>query len=71
LIGSSERLQEFERWYASTVLARRSYDDALAVFAALWRYARQIDPVFPRDWEVDVEADIELARVLNGLPAER
>jgi hypothetical protein len=70
LIRSSERLQEFERWYASTQLAQRSYQEALAVYAALWKHARALNPDFPSDWERDVEADIELARVLNGLPRQ-
>jgi hypothetical protein len=68
VIGSVERLEDFERWYASTHLSRRSYLEALAVFAGLWRHARLLNPDFPGDWEADIEADIELARVLNGLP---
>jgi hypothetical protein len=32
---------------------------------------RQLRPDWPNDWRADVEADIELARVLNGLPARR
>lgn len=68
MIGSVERLEEFDRWYASEVLSRRSYHEALRVFAALWRHARRLNPEFPGNWEEDVKADIELARVLNGLP---
>jgi hypothetical protein len=68
MIGSTERLREFERWYASKHLADRTYEDALAVFAGLWKYAVEIGADFPADWEEDVKPDIELARVLNGLP---
>lgn len=71
LIRSSERLRDFERSYAAADQSQRSYRDALDIFAALWRYARQMNPTFPGGWEQDVEPDIELARVLNGLPQER
>jgi len=71
LIRSSERLRDFERSYAAAEQSQRSYRDALDIFAALWRYARQMNPAFPGGWEQDVEPDIELARVLNGLPQER
>jgi hypothetical protein len=71
LIRGSERLREFERWYTSSHLAGRSYHDSLAIFAAMWRYAREMNQSFPGDWERDIEADIELARVLNGLPDQR
>ncbi len=68
MINESQRLREIEQRYASTVLAGRSYEEALAVFTALWRHARRIQPEFPGDWREDVQADIEMARVLNGLP---
>lgn len=66
LIGDSPQMEEFDRWYASSVLARRSYLDALAVFTGLWNYAREIDADFPGDWEADIEVDVLLARVLNA-----
>ena len=68
MIRSSERLAEFEKWYASEWLAKRSHGQALAVFTGLWNLARQLNPDFPTDWREDVKADLELARVLNGLP---
>jgi hypothetical protein len=40
----------------------------LAIYAALWRHARALNPDFPTDWHEDIKADLELARVLNGLP---
>jgi hypothetical protein len=67
VIGSTARLEDFNRWYASTHLAGRSYFDALVVFAGLWQYASLVNDNFPGDWESDVGADIELARVLNGV----
>jgi len=68
MIQSGERLRRFERWYTATHVAPRSYAGSLAIFTALWRHARQLSPGFPSDWREDVEADVELARVLNGLP---
>ena len=67
VIRSSERLREFEHWYTATYVAPMSYSDALRIFTAMWRHARRLNPAFPTDWREDVKADIELARVLNGL----
>jgi hypothetical protein len=44
----------------------RTYLEALAVFAALWRHASHMNEDFPGDWQADIAADVELARVLNG-----
>lgn len=71
MIGSSKRLEEFERWHASTELARLSYLDALAIFTGLWRHARQVNEEFPGPWGDDILADIELARVLNADTRQR
>jgi hypothetical protein len=37
-------------------------------FTALWVYARKIRPDFPTFELKDLEADVELARVLNARP---
>lgn len=71
VIHSTQRLQQFERWYTTTRVAPRSYAEALVVFTALWQHARQVSPEFPTDWREDVQADIELARVLNGVVPRR
>ena len=70
VIRPSPELTRFEREYARS---RRtmSYLEAMEIFEALWEEARALNPDFPtRDWERDVAPDIELARVLNGLPAD-
>lgn len=67
LINASRRLRELERRFAATVVDARSYEEALAIFTALWQHARHIQPAFPGDWREDVQTDIEMARVLNGL----
>lgn len=71
MIRHTEKLAQFERWYSATHLASRSFDEALVIFAALWDEARQLRPEMPTDWREDVQADIELARVLNGIPGRR
>ncbi len=68
VIKSSERLEEFERQYIAMRTARLSYMEALALFAGSWRHALALNPRLGEDWLEDVQADIELARVLNGIP---
>ena len=70
MIRNPERLNDFEIWHAREHLARLSHADALAIFTALWRHAQALDPAFPERWRDDLRADLELARVLNGLVAE-
>jgi hypothetical protein len=68
MIGDAQRLADFERWYARSRVDRLTYEDALAIFVGLWRHARLLNPDFPGNWREDIEADIELARVLNARP---
>jgi len=49
-------------------IAKRTYAEALAIFSALWREARALNPDFPGDWEADLEPDLAVARAINGLP---
>jgi hypothetical protein len=68
MIRQSPELDELESLYVREVIGRMTYREALARFAALWAYARRLDPAFPRDdWERDIEADLELARVFRAL----
>jgi hypothetical protein len=69
MIRNSETLERFERDYVRRRYANMTYAEALQIFAALWQHARALNPGFPDNWREDVEADIELARVLNGLAA--
>jgi len=70
MIRRTESLEILERCYARDVLAGRTFLEALAVFEALWHQARLLNPDFPGDWREDVAADLEVARALNGLPAD-
>lgn len=68
MIRRTERLEAFERRYARERGAVSSFADSLAVFQGLWAHAAALDREFPGDWHADIEADLTLARVLNGLP---
>jgi hypothetical protein len=70
MLRRTEELDEFERRYARDVLGRLTYAEALSHMAALWAEAKHLDPDFPAAWLHDLDADLELARVLNGLPAD-
>ncbi len=68
MIQPSKRLQEFERRYTRTTVAQLTFVDALAIFQALWVEASELNPDFPGHWRSDIEPDLAIARVLNGLP---
>lgn len=70
MIRPSPELDRFEREYARS---RRdmSYVEALEIFEALWEEATALNPDFPSpDWETDIEPDLRVARVVNGLPVD-
>lgn len=68
MIVSSKRLDEFEARYQREAFASLSYMDALARFASLWAEARVVRPDLGQEWREDLEADIAVARAVNGLP---
>jgi hypothetical protein len=68
MITPHPALEEFEAEQARVAYAGMSYQEALARFEALWAYAREINPLMGADWREDIQADIAVARALNGLP---
>lgn len=70
MLRHSPKLDEIDRRHARERLAKRSYAEALAVFAALWREAAALDPDFPGPWRDDLDPDLAIARAVNGLPPE-
>lgn len=69
MLRSTPELHEFERRYARHRDAHATYDEALAMFKALWTEARTLRPDFPDvDWRRDLEPDLAIARAVNGLP---
>lgn len=67
MIRSSESLQRFAEDYARERIGSRSYEEALAIFTALWTEAASLNPGFPGDWREDLEPDLAVARAVNGL----
>jgi hypothetical protein len=70
MIRRTRSLDNMERRHTREVLAGRTYLEALAVFEALWRQARLLNPEFPADWREDVASGLVVARVVHGLPAD-
>lgn len=67
MIHPSRRLDELERSHAAEH-GPRSYSEALAIFAGLWREAEALNPGFRGDWRDDLAPDLAVARAVNGLP---
>lgn len=70
MMRRTQSLENLERRYARDVLYGRTFLEALAVFEALWDQARLLNSNFPGNWRDDVASDLEVARALNGLPAD-
>lgn len=68
MIESSRPLDDFEADYQRTAYAGLSYQEALALFGALWAEARALNPALGDDWAVDLAPDLAVARAVNGLP---
>lgn len=69
MLRSTPELHEFEQRYARRRDAHATYDEALAVFKALWAEACTLRADFPEvDWRRDLEPDLAIARAVNGLP---
>ena len=65
--SGSPEITALERRFTREVSGARTYLEALRVFTSLWAHARRLNPDFPGRWQEDIAADLELARVLNGL----
>lgn len=68
MIRLTEELSELERRYAREIIGGLSYQEALARFTALWVEAHKLNPDFPGNWREDLDADLAVARAVNGLP---
>ena len=68
MIRRTGRLDAVERRYSREKLGNLTYHEALCLFTALWSEARSLNPCFADDWRSDIEPDLAIARVLNGLP---
>ncbi|MBM4184421.1 MAG: hypothetical protein FJ207_09360 [Gemmatimonadetes bacterium] len=68
MLRPSPLLDDFETTYARERTAARTPEEAMAIVAALWNEAVALNPDFPSDWREDLEADLAIARAINGLP---
>lgn len=68
MIRHTPSLDAIQRRYSREVLAERTYQEAVAMFEALWRQALRLNPEFPGDWREDIASDLAVARAVNGLP---
>lgn len=68
MLNPTRRLQELDDRYRREAFRDLTFDDALKIFTALWNEARRLNPEFGADWREDLQADLAVARVLNGLP---
>lgn len=69
MLRSSDRIRKIEATWSRSVYSSMDYPEALTRFTALWNQARLLNPGMGQSWEEDIEADINLARILNGLPS--
>lgn len=71
MIEPTRRLAELEARYGREAFRQLSYAEALALFTALWTEARAVAGAeFGGDWRADLEADLAIARAVNGLPPD-
>ncbi|MGH9222269.1 MAG: hypothetical protein ACRD2W_00345 [Acidimicrobiales bacterium] len=68
MIRSSKRLEELEERYQREAFRDLTFEEALRRFTALYLEARKLNPDFGADWREDLEADLAVARAVNGLP---
>jgi len=68
----TERFEELDRRWRRRRDEELDFHRALERFEALWREARLIHGSIHRepgrDWREDLEADLAVARAVNGLP---
>ena len=68
MLQSTDRLRDLERRWEAERYRDMDFREALALFAALWTEARTLRPDLGARWREDLEADLAVARAVNGLP---
>ena len=68
MIEHPEKVRELEAAYDHARYAAMSPEEKLAIYSAMWQQAREAGLLDFSNWEEDVKADIELARVLGSQP---
>jgi hypothetical protein len=65
MIKNSYILRKFEK--EETAKTDLSFKDALKIFEAMWQEALALGAVKNSDWLNDVEKELRIARIINGI----
>jgi hypothetical protein len=68
VVREAKALYEFERQYAAALDSLYSYGEAARVYEELWLRGRECGAISDANPLEGIEADMEMARVLNSLP---
>jgi hypothetical protein len=68
VVREEKALYEFERQYAGAFGSLFSYREAALLYEELWLRGLECGAISEANPLEGIEADIEMARVLNGLP---
>jgi hypothetical protein len=70
MMKDPDRVKALERDYNRRTYGSMEYREKLRRYEAMWMHAVSLDPEFGKHWQEDIQADITLARILNGLPPQ-
>ena len=68
MLRPSKRLIDLESSHENATYGSMDYAEALSRFTAMWMEAIKLNPDRGKDWKDDLEPDLAIARILNGLP---
>ncbi len=68
MLRSSKKLEDLDAHYQREAFRDLTFAEALRRFTALYVEARELNPDFGANWREDLEADLAVARAVNGLP---
>jgi len=70
MMKDPDRVKALERDYNRRTYGSMEYREKLRRYEIMWMHAVRLDPEFGKRWQEDIQADITLARILNGLPPQ-
>lgn len=68
MLERTERLDALDRRWERRAYGELDFSRALARFAALWQEAVELRDDPRAGWREDLDADLAVARAVNGLP---
>lgn len=69
MLERTELLEALDRRWESRTYHGMDYSRALERFTALWNESLRLRDERERSWREDLEADLSIARAVNGHPA--